>query len=79
MPAMLGGYSVSYSPQADSHSQQSKPRSDKVVEHFHGFSLSTHHRSIRRDLVARVGGLILAKDPPDFQPTETKAQLDKDL
>jgi integrase len=38
---------------------------------------------IRRDVAARVGGLIWAKDPPDFEPTETKpetrAPLDKDL
>ena len=34
---------------------------------------------IRRDVAARVGGLIWATDQPDFEPTETRAPQGKDL
>jgi hypothetical protein len=30
-------------------------------------------------VAARVGGLIWARDPPDFEPTETKLRLEPQL
>jgi integrase len=41
-------------------------------------SMASHYQHmtdpIRRDVAARVGGLIWARDPPDFEPTETKTE-----
>jgi integrase len=46
-------------------------------------SMASHYQHmtdpIRRDVAARVGGLIWARDPPDFEPTETKLRLEPQL